>query len=135
MNVVADPIPPQQGEAIFNEALRIFVDGGDRRWWWESFKRSPVSHKFAGGDGWRRLPELVPDPNEPVWFIAEENALPFYPVFELTPADASTILGECYGFEFYLMPKNYSWLLCENHHNTVFALGEPVSSRLRSVSI
>jgi hypothetical protein len=123
-----------QGRVIFDEALRAFVHGGDRRWWWESFKLPHISRHFSTGDGWRRLAEIAPDPNELVWFIAEEDRLPFYPVFEMTPSDASHVIGECCGFEYYLVSKNYEWLICENHHDTVFAVGSDVSARLSNLS-
>lgn len=135
IDVAAVLVDPPQSEVILNEALCTFVEGGDRRWWWESLKPSCVSRHFSGGDGWRRLSEITPDPNELVWLIAEENGLPFYPVFETTPAAASRIIGECYGFEYYLVSKSFAWLLCENHHNTIFAVGSDVSARLSGVAI
>jgi hypothetical protein len=132
--VAASLLDPSQGRIIFDEALRNFVKGGDRRWWWESFKLPHVSRHFNTGDGWRRLAEIAPDPNELVWFIAEEDRLPFYPVFEMTPSDASLILGECYAFEYYLVSKNFDWLIGENHHDTMFAVGDDVSATLSTVS-
>ncbi len=105
ISVAADLLDPAQGEIIFNQALHAFVEGGDRRWWWESLKHPCVSRHFSGGDGWRRLSAITPDPNERVWFIAEENALPFYPVFETMPAAAALILGECYGFLISVEPQ------------------------------
>jgi hypothetical protein len=82
-------------------------------------------------DGWRRIPEIVPDPKESVWFIVEEDQLPHYPVFETTPKIACQIIAECYGFEFYLIAKNYDWLVCETHHGAIHAIGSPVEQRLK----
>ena len=132
--VAASLLDPSQGRIIFDEARRAFVKGEDRRWWWESLRLPHVSRRFSTGDGWRRLAEIAPDPNELVWFIAEEDRLPFYPVFEMTPSNASLILGECYGFEYYLVSKNFDWLICENHHDTMFAVGDDVSATLSTVS-
>jgi hypothetical protein len=44
-------------------------------------------------------------------------------VYDATPAVVQQIIGECYGFEYYLIAKNLSWLLCENHHDMVIAVG------------
>jgi hypothetical protein len=49
--------------------------------------------------------------------------LPYFPVYDATPAVVQQIIGECYGFEYYLIAKNLSWLLCENHHDMVIAVG------------
>jgi hypothetical protein len=123
-------LPLEQSEAVRLSVLGHFVASGDRRWWWEAFRNPGASAKFENGDGWARLPAIVPNPNESVWFIAEEVQLSHYPVFETTVAIASQVISECYGFEYYLVAKNLSWLVCENHHNRVFAVGSAVESRL-----
>jgi hypothetical protein len=119
-----------EGEATFRAALERFVASGDRRWWWEDFRVRGRSVHFPAGGGWRHLPEIAPNPDERVWFIVEEDQLPHYPVYETTPRHAVAVVGACYGFEFYLVAKNLSWLLCETHHNLVCAVGEPVEERL-----
>ena len=123
-------LSPDESEATYCEALRKFVSSGDRRWWWESFHKPCTSALFKSGDGWRHLPQITPNPDELVWFIAEDSELPYNPVFETSPLIASQIIGECYGFEYYLVSKDYSWLVCENHHNVVFAVGNEVEARL-----
>ena len=127
-------LAPVESEAIFNETLRQFVSGGDRKWWWEAFSRPSTSAEFPTGDGWRRLAQIVPDPDELVWFIVEDDQLSHYPVFEVTPRAASRIIGECYGFEYYLVAKDYSWLVCETHHNRVFAVGRVVGPKLAAAT-
>ena len=127
-------LPPPQGEAVVLAALSHFVAGGDRRWWWESFREPGKSITFESGDGWRQVPKIAPNPNEPVWFIAEDDSLPRYPVFETTPEVASLVIGECYGFEYYLVGKDLSWLLCETHHNVICAVGAVVEARLQNAA-
>ncbi|HSI38838.1 MAG TPA: DUF6756 family protein [Methylotenera sp.] len=126
------PLPALESEKIYLSALNHFVASGDRRWWWEDFRNSSISVKFENGDAWKHLPELTPNPDELVWFIAEEDQLPYYPVFETTPKFASQIIGECHGFEYYLIAKNLDWLVCETHHDCVFAVGEEVEQRLKT---
>jgi hypothetical protein len=125
-------LPPDESEKIYLAALNHFVSSGDRRWWWEDFREPGTSVMFEDGDGWKLMPEFVPNPDEVVWFIAEEDQLPHNPVFETTPRIASKIIGECYGFEFYLIAKNFDWLLCETHHNRVCAVGPAVEQRLKT---
>ena len=37
--------------------------------------------------------------------------------------DLNYILSETYGFEFYITDKQYSYLLCFNHHNILYGCG------------
>jgi hypothetical protein len=127
-------LPPAESEATYREALKQFVSSGDRRWWWEAFDRPCSSAAFESGDGWRHIPQIAPNPDELVWFIAEDSQLPHYPVFETSPRVASQVIGECYGFEYYLVSKDYSWLVCETHHNVVFVIGDAVEARLAAAT-
>jgi hypothetical protein len=122
-----------EAQAIFQSALTHFVGGDDRRWWWEAFTDSSISRQVD--DGWRFLTTLVPEPEKSVWFIAEDDQSAFYPVYDATPIAASQVIGECVGFEYYLVAKDMSWLLCENHHDMLIGVGEPIESRLAQLSI
>lgn len=124
-------LPAPEAEAVVHAALRHFVAPGWARWWWENFCPPGEAVRFDGGDGWKQLRHFVPDPHERVWFIAEDGSRPHYPVFDVTPDIASLVIGECYGFEYYLLAKNMTWLLCENHHNVVCGVGPAVEARLR----
>jgi hypothetical protein len=116
--------------ALYESLVAHFVDGGDRRWWWEAFSHPSKSIDFDGGKGFEKLGLLVPNPKEVVWFVVEDDQLPHYPIFEASPENAVKIIGECFGFEYYLVAKDKSWLLCENHHNRVIGVGTPVVSAI-----
>ena len=123
-------LPDAESREVYAAALNRFVSTGDRRWWWEAFREPGTSRIFEGAQGWKYIPRILPDPTELVWFIAEDDQLPQYPVFETTPEFASAIIGECYGFEYYLIAKDLNWLVCETHHNALWAVGTPVEQRL-----
>jgi hypothetical protein len=74
---------------------------------------------------------LVPDASEHVWFIVEDDSLPFYPVYDAIPRAISAVIGECYGFEYYIVQRDLEWLLCENHHNRMIGVGKNVEERFR----
>ena len=128
-------LPDKEGQLVFSDLLNTFVEGADRRWWWEAFKEESKSITFDDGLGFERIVELVPNKKETIWFIAEETQLPFYPVYETTPEVVQKIIGECYGFEYYIIPKDKSWLLCENHHNRVIGIGEPVETNMCNINV
>lgn len=119
-----------EGDAVYLAAQRQFVSSEDRRWWWEALRSPGVSAAFEAGDGWRHIPHICPNANEAVWFIAEENQLSRYPVYETTPQIAAQVIAQCYAFEYYLVAKDLSWLLCENHHNVMCAVGSDLEQRL-----
>ncbi|GAB4060894.1 DUF6756 family protein [Uliginosibacterium sediminicola] len=128
-------LPGNQSLEVFNAALNRFVSGGDHAWWWESFREPGVFVQFRNGDGWKYLPHIAPNENEKIWFVAEESALPHYPVFETTPRIASEVISQCYAFEYYLIARDLSWLICETHHDVVFAIGPLVEQRLRENAV
>lgn len=123
-------LPDPEAKTLYVELLDTFVDGGDRRWWWEALKQEQTSIQFDDNKGFERIPLLVPDSRESVWFIAEEAQMPFYPIYEATPETITKVLGECYAFEYYIVPKSKEWLLCENHHGYVIGVGNAVKERL-----
>ncbi len=66
---------------------------------------------------------------------AENISVPVFPIYETTAEVASTIVGECYCFEYYLIPKDTSWLICENHHNRIIGVGNSVIKKLGEVAV
>ena len=127
-------MPEHESRQLFDRFLRRFTGGVDARWWWEHFT-DPVSvWRPEDGHGFERLTLIVPDPGERVWFVAEDDELDHYPVYEATVRSAQLVIGNCYGFEYYLIAKDLSWLLCENHHDTLTAVGDGVRERLDALA-
>jgi hypothetical protein len=122
----------KEARDILNSITSKFVNNANRRWWWEDFKAEGFSRKFE--NGFQRICELVPDPNETVLLICEEDQLNYFPVYEATPKTIQSVISECYGFEYYIVPKDLSWLLCENHHDMMIAVGSIVEERLKTLS-
>jgi len=124
-------LPVDEASGVYEAALRHYVPEGSPKWWWEHFPVSTGVH-FEAGDGWRQLSRLVPNPDERVWLIAEDEGLPGYSVWTARVRDIAAVLGECPAFEYYLVQPEFRWLLCENHHNVLIAVGEEVEERLRT---
>lgn len=116
--------------AVIAKSKTAFVSEGAYNWWWEAFREPTASLQVPDGCGWRVLAELVRDANERVWFIAEPEPEQASVVFDSTPEVISRNIGECYAFEYYLVAKDFAWLICENHHNVLIVVGESVMPRL-----
>jgi len=122
---------PDEAQRVYELALRHFVPRGQPRWWWEHFPTSTAVH-FTDGHGWQHLTQIAPKAEERVWFIAEDFVAPEYSVWEANVRDIQALIGECYGFEFYVIQQELRWLVCQNHHNVVVAVGVEVEDRLRA---
>jgi len=72
------------------------------------------SHKYTVG-------EILPTRDNRYWFIpeTEENELK---VFDLTFSEIDRLLQECPFFEFYIVDKEYRWLIAESDHNQFHVL-------------
>jgi hypothetical protein len=76
----------------------------------------------------------VPPGSAPLWLIAGDCPGHSFAVCEGAIGDIRDVIGECPGFECYIAPKGLDWLLCENHHDFLIAVGGPVRSRLIDVA-
>ena len=123
-------LPPEEAKQVYESALRHFVPRGQPRWWWEHFPTSTGVH-FTDGGGWLLPTELAPDTDERVWFIAEDFVPPEYSVWEANVHDIQAVIAEGANFEFYVIQQQFHWLICENHHDVVVAVGREVEDRLR----
>jgi hypothetical protein len=119
-------LPVEDAARINAELLNSFVVGGDRRWWWEAFREPSASKAFPDDMGFEHIVELVPNRAEKCWFVVEDTSSDSYPVYEATPEDVVSIVGECFAFEYYIAPKSKHWLICENHHGRIIGVGEEI---------
>lgn len=116
------------GEEVFKDCVNYFVRSGDRKWWWEDFKK-PFFYFKDFDNPLQYLNKIIPEVEGLVWLIVEDDKELFYPVYEVKPAIIAAILNECFYFEYYIIYKNKEWLICENHHNTLFGIGAKLKEK------
>ena len=123
-------LPEEEAAPIIGCIEQHFVERPGLRWWWEAFRGTPIAQAhFADGTGWKHLTSIVPPGSGLVWFVVEES-----PTFVLCEGNVDVIqsvIGECWGFEYYLVSQGLDWLVCENHSDVVCAVGEAVTDRLK----
>ena len=127
------PVPEHESVKLYQKLRQRFCTSPEAYWWWESFREEHSSLYFENGKGFLKLIEICPDPEEKVWFVAESSTFPSFPVYQGTVEAIQRVSGECHPFEYYLINKDYRWLVCENHHDLVFAVGSPVKERLEQL--
>jgi hypothetical protein len=80
------------------------------------------------------LRETLPE-NERLWLVGIENRNrhPKYWLYETTAEHLVKVLEETYAFDFYVCSKKYDWLVTQEHHGVILAVGEPVASKLKDL--
>ena len=122
-------LPDEEAAPIIGRIERHFVERPGLRWWWEAFRGTPIAQAhFAGGAGWKHLTRIAPPRSGLVWFVVEEG--PTFVLCEGNVDAIQSVIGECWGFEYYLVSQGLDWLVCENHSDVVCAVGEAVANRL-----
>lgn len=119
---------------VFASLEATFVAVAGRRWLWEVFHRPASSVTFADQKAFARLPRVVPDPEESLWFVVEDDGGNGFLVYECSASVATRVIGECFGFEYYLVDRSMRWLVCENHHDRLIAVGGVAVCRLRALA-
>lgn len=118
------------GKGLYYELLDWFVKSGDRRWWWEDFKME--SFDFVDYEKpFEKLNEIIPDLKKKVWLMVEDDQEEYYPIYDCEPSIIGKIIGECFGFEYYVIDKNMDWLICENHHGRLIGLGQNLKDKIK----
>lgn len=104
-----------EAAAVLSKATETFVRDNPRAWWL-SLKTPFKSVAYDQGNAYEHLEEYLPADENRCWFIAENDGN-VLPVFEGTLTSVKRLLEECCFFEYYLVGKNFDWLIIENDHN------------------
>ncbi|MFW9923251.1 MAG: DUF6756 family protein [Candidatus Thorarchaeota archaeon] len=75
------------------------------------------------------MQEVLPKKREPVWFLASFSYQKWVPM----RGDLDSflvILNECWFdiYEFYIVPKDFSWLVHYEHHHNIYFLGDEIAN-------
>lgn len=116
------------GKELYYKFLDWFVKSGDRRWWWEDFKQE--SFDFLDYEKpFEHLIKLIPNLDSNVCLMVEDEQEDLYPIYDCKPSIIGKLIGECFGFEYYVININMDWLICENHHNRLIGLGQRLKEK------
>lgn len=117
--------------SILKKFTTLGKEGLSFAWLWEHFKEPLFSVRLP--DGWKYLQEIIEPitvPEETFWFIAEDEhrtkANGNFWLYEGKIKAIAAVIGEMYGFEYYIVQKKLNWLLCETHHEILIGVGEPI---------
>ena len=112
-------------EKIAERFLARGVRDLSKTWLWEYF-HTPISGSYPE-DSLAELEKRL-SPDERYWFLASEEDGKYW-VADGTGAGILAVLRETHHFEYYIVERKLSWLLCENHHQCLIeAAAKTVSS-------
>jgi hypothetical protein len=125
-------LPNGEASEVWRSVEACFVVEPRNGWWWSWFRPEPVTARYIGetSHGYRYITEVAPTSSDLLWLIAGDCLDRSFAVCEASIGDIRDVIGECYGFEYYIVPKDLSWLLCENHHDVLIAVGDAIRDRL-----
>jgi hypothetical protein len=131
-------VSPHEYRDVFRQILAQFCNRGlellNATWVWEHLvgPRQAIQTDRP----LQYLATLLP-PHERVWFIAEDwpgtKKDGNYWLYDTTVDTALRVLGQAHAFEYYIIKRNLSWLVCENHHDIVMGVGDEVVNAMRAV--
>ncbi len=127
-------IPFGEAKPILKGIKDTFTTNQNARWWWTCFRESlpRFARRFEAGG--LQLAKIVPEPEAKVWLVVVEDQPDIFRLYLGEVTVIQDILGECYGFEYYLVDCALEWLICENHYDFIIALGSEVVENLRKLT-
>ena len=104
-------------DGVREKALHDFVTQPFHfRWLWEHLIDC---ENINDPEGWKYIDEFVNKKRVVLFFNEFEDKS----MFELDGSRLTELIGECYGFEFYVTDAAADFLICYNHHDCLFATG------------
>jgi hypothetical protein len=119
------PCDEELAEVVVSLAKERFVEGNPRSWW-HALKHRGTVFAYPKRDGCLHLLEHIPPEERRCWFIpeTEEENLP---VFDVQTAALAPVLSRCFCFEYYLVGKNFDWLVIETAYHDVIVSRVPTA--------
>jgi len=126
-------VSPGQWESVLKNIFEKFANTSETgvTWLWENLKNQGVS--FQTDNGLNYIDSLFESETN-VWVLFEDwdgtKKNGNYWVFEGNYDSTVDLLNNMHGIEYYIVDRKLNWMIIENHHDILIAVGEPAESRL-----
>jgi len=111
-------LSPLESKTITDKIVKKYAHGKKTRFLWENFTNElGINNKNA----WEWIKEIIGNNETIMFFNPEDNSIAFK---FFNGKDVDDVLGETFGFEFYLTNKTIDYVLCFNHHDVLIACGK-----------
>jgi len=119
-----------EARGVVEEVGRRFIRGTKKLWWWENLSVDSCALIYGDSDGLAMVSELLDD-DESIWIVATDDECGPWPVWEGRASDIVEMLGNLRFFEYFILSREYQWIVFDTHHNTLVVVGE-TPGRVRS---
>lgn len=109
-------LPEDQAKSVQREAMSRYVTIDNPRVWWLNLAK-PIDEYYDRNT--TSLSHVLPVTTGPCWLIPETNAQEL-PVYELAASDVERLIDDCFGFEYNIVAKDFSWLVIETDHDQFY---------------
>lgn len=120
-----------ESSQVLQRVTSRFLTDENVLFWWEHLKLPSRSWK-PNSDAFKHLSSIVPDPDKSIWFIPHDD--PENPVFLTSTSTAIKVIGECAPFEYAICNTTLDWMIIENHHDCLFAVGDTVIQKMNQLA-
>jgi len=130
-------VGPQKWKTIIRQIFESFANTyrTDVTWLWNHLKSSREAVQV--NCSLKYLGSLV-SPASAVWVLFEDwdatKNEGNYWLFEGTFGATLAVLNNMHGIEYYIVDRNFTWLIVENHHDILIGIGEPAESFIRGIA-
>lgn len=94
---------------------------------WLRLKEPNISFRLKQDNRNKYIPYIISD--KYVWFIIEDTEK--FWVYEWDPYTIANVLKESYYInEYYIVSKDYKWIICEDHEYIVYASGNEIIQKI-----
>ncbi len=111
---------------IIDQIVAKYANGKKGSLLWENFVGENVISNDK--DAWKQLKDIVGKEETIMFFNPKDEPV----AFKLSNGDdVVAVLGESFGFEFYLTNKVADYVICFNHHDYLIACGNVPNQKAR----
>ncbi len=101
---------------IQKRAMDIYVHGNPRSWWM-GLTKPHIAYDYDFPSD--HIVELMPNKDQRVWWIPETEKESLC-VYDIKPESISAIMEKTAQFEYYVLGKDFSWLIIETDHSELW---------------
>ena len=117
LNINCTEVDEKQSQEVIKRIIKKYTTKNENTYLWEEIIDCvSVNNK----DAWQWINDFIGDWEVILFFNSADEKKSF--VFK-NGEDLVSVLGETYGFEFYITNKDLTYLMCFNHHDILIASG------------
>ena len=107
-----------------NNIAKNFIKNRNNIWWWEELNQKSITIEYGSSDGLLLIKKIINNDNLLInLFVTDDGEEP-WPVFQGKLGIIIDMLYQQSFFEYFISADDFSWLIFDNHHNSLVISGE-----------